>query len=208
MKFLIITSFINSPLPLNEIAGDYDYIICVDDGINTAREYDIKPDLLLGDFDSLKGILPTDTEILGFPPEKDYTDLELAVMEAISRDACEIEIAGGIGGRLDHTVANIQILENHSRQCPIIMKDGRNSCFVLHGPCNSFEIEAAKDSYLSVFSLSDRCMGVCISGVRYPLSNYTLTRDYPLGVSNEFKSDKAILSFEDGSMLIVISKMD
>ncbi len=208
MKVLIITSYIDSPLPLNDIAGSCDYIICTDGGMSIAKKYGIAPNLLLGDFDSFKGELPTDTEVLHFSPEKDHTDLELAVMEALSRGAYEIEIAGGIGGRLDHTVANIQILMNYSKRCPITMRDGRNHCTVLHGPCDTFEIEPEDNSYLSIFSLTDCCTGVCISGVRYPLSDHTVTSIYPLGVSNEFRDDKATLSLEDGSMLIVISKKD
>ncbi|MGI6767437.1 MAG: thiamine diphosphokinase [Lentihominibacter sp.] len=206
MKVLIITSYIDSPLHLNDIAESCDYIICTDGGINIAEKYGITPDLLLGDFDSFKGELPTDTEVLHFSPEKDYTDLELAVMEALSRGACEIEIAGGIGGRLDHTIANIQILMNYSRHCPVTIRDGRNHCLVLHGPCDIFEIEAVENSYLSLFSLSECCTGVYASGVRYPLSDHTITSTYPLGVSNEFRDDKATLSLGGGSMLIVISK--
>ncbi len=208
MKFLIITSFIDPPLALNDMAESCDCILCTDGGMDVARKYDITPHLILGDFDSLKGELPADTEILRFPSEKDYTDLELAVIESISRGASEIIIAGGMGGRLDHTIANIQILMNYSRSCPITMRDGRNLCFMLYGPCDLFEIETVANSYLSLFSLTDFCTGLSVSGVKYPLSDYTLTNTYPLGISNEFRDHKATLSLEDGSMLIAICKKD
>ena len=250
MKILIITSYIEHPYSLSESAAASDYIICADGGYDIAKGLGIKPDLLLGDFDSINldvAGIPDDIEISKFPPEKDYTDLELAINKAMeiagSRDfsaslepsPLQIEIAGGIGGRLDHTIANIQLLSAYSNERTFLtLRDGNNFCFVLNGNCGEYspmycasqhnsvvnsscdltpvisnstaEIPMQKDSYISIFSLSEACSGVTFEGVKYPLHNHRLTNTYPLGVSNEFISEKATLHVEDGSLLVIISK--
>ena len=88
------------------------------------------------------------------------------------------------------------------------MLDGMNKCFILDSKkLSNFVIPREKNSYLSVFSLSEESVGVSISGAKYPLQNHTLTRNFPLGVSNEFKQKNTVISIKDGILLIVISKM-
>ena len=120
-----------------------------------------------------------------------------------------MEIWGGIGGRLDHTVANLQLLSCYAEQfSSLSMHDGQNRCFVLNakGTQKSITIPQEKDCYLSLFSLSENVQGLTAKGVKYPLQNHTLTRTFPLGVSNEFKQKEAFLSLEKGSLLIVLAK--
>ena len=89
--------------------GD-DLIIAADSGYMNAKALGVTPDLLLGDLDSLGDIKPPKTaEILQVPAEKDFTDTQLAVDTAIKKGASEIIIVGGLSGRLDHTLANIQL---------------------------------------------------------------------------------------------------
>lgn len=214
-KTVIITSYFDSGLCFEDEIGCGDYVICIDGGYDIACENNITPDLLMGDFDSIRGGLPSDTgvmpsdiEIIRFRPEKDYTDLELALKKSAELNTGNVLILGGIGGRLDHTMANIQLLSHYADKFDsLVMKDGRNKCFVLNSRQKKGTVlPVEQDSYISLFSLSGQCTGVTISNVKYPLTDHTLSRDFPLGVSNEFKEKDAALSVKDGTLLVVISK--
>ena len=85
------------------------FIIAADAGYNALANAGIAPNLIVGDFDSL-GKVPSVGEIVMHEPEKDDTDMLLAVREALSRDAEHIVIFGGMGGRPDHEYANLQTL--------------------------------------------------------------------------------------------------
>lgn len=207
-RAVIITSYIESTFDMKSFISADDFVICTDGGYDIAVNEGIRPDLLIGDFDSIKATLPCDIEIERFNPEKDFTDLELALKSAVKSNIKNVEIWGGIGGRLDHTIANIQLLSNYTN-CfdSLIMKDGSNSCFAIHSEGNLVHIDIpSKDNcYFSVFSLTEKCHGLSIEGVKYPLFNHTLTNSFPLGVSNEFTEKKVHLSLKKGTLLVVIS---
>ncbi len=207
-KAVIITSFIENEINIRARLNSEDYVICTDGGYDIAYAQGIHPDLILGDFDSIQGELPENVEIKRFKPEKDFTDLELAIKTAAESEFTELEIIGGIGGRLDHTVANLQLFY-HYHTCfkSMLMLDGRNMCFVLNSKKEStFVIPFVGDSYFSVFSLTPKTTGLSIKDAKYELTNHTLTNDFPLGVSNEFSDNKnAVISMDDGILLIVIS---
>lgn len=207
-KAIIITSYFENFLNIKEYIHPGDYVICTDGGYDIARKQNIEPDLLIGDFDSIASHPPKHLKIKRFQPEKDFTDLELALKTAIEMKLPEAEIFGGIGGRLDHTVSNLQLLSHYSDSFDwLVMLDAKNKCFVLNNKQkNGLVIPAEKGCYLSLFSLSEACCGVTIQGVKYPLQNHTLTRDFPLGVSNEFNEKNAVLSIKNGVLLVVISK--
>ena len=207
-NLVIITSFLEAKLDLNTIISKSDFIICIDGGYDIAREYNITPDLLMGDFDSINSPLPGNIPTEHFPPEKDYTDLELALKKSVELKAKNVTIIGGIGGRLDHTFANIQLLSSYSNNfASLEMLDGKNKYFVLNNTqTKGIKIPAESDSYISLFSLSAKCTGVTFQGVKYPLDDAVLTREFPLGVSNEFIKKEAALSIKDGNMLVIISK--
>lgn len=208
-RAVIITSYIENPIDIKERLNSEDYVICTDGGYDIAMQQGISPDLLLGDFDSIKSQIPENVEIKRFRPEKDYTDLDLAMKTAAESGFSELEILGGVGGRLDHTVANIQLL-SHYDDCfdSLVMLDGRNKCFIINSKkVSNFVIKKEDNSYFSLFSLSEKCTGISIKGAKYPLYDYTLTRTFPLGVSNEFIEKNTVISIKDGTLLVVISKM-
>lgn len=207
-KAVIITSYIDYAFNIKEEIRENSFIICTDGGYDIAAENHLQPSLLLGDFDSIASEPPEEIPMEKFRPEKDFTDLELAVKTAADRGFTDVKILGGMGGRLDHTMANIQILSAYSDKfSSLIMKDGRNKCFVLYGNPNlEKHIPREKNSYISLFSLSEKCAGVTIENVKYPLKNHTLTNTFPLGVSNEFTKKEAVLSLKDGTLLVIISK--
>lgn len=207
-NLVIFTAFLDNSFAVKDSLKDCDFVICTDGGYDIALAYSVEPDLLMGDFDSVTSALPEDVEILRFPPEKDHTDLELALMKAGELNAKNVTVIGGIGGRLDHTVANIQLLTAYAdRFDSLILKDGKNTCFIIDGNNNSnMHIPASDNCYISIFSLSEQCDILYFSGVKYPLENYVLTRDFPIGVSNEFKEKEAALCIKSGTLLVVISE--
>lgn len=208
-KAIIITSYIEGNMDLKKYFNSENYVICTDGGYDLAAAQNIRPNLLLGDFDSIKNQLPNDIETIRFKPEKDYTDLDLAIKTVVKRNFSQLDILGGIGGRLDHTVANLQLLSHYDRYFDrLIMMDARNKCFIIDSKKHkSFIIEKEENSYFSLFSLSEKTTGVSIKGAKYPLENHTLTRTFPLGVSNEFAKKNTVVSIKDGTLLAVISKM-
>ncbi len=123
-RAVIITSYLEHPLPLPALLQPEDFIVCLDGGYDIALEYGILPDLLLGDFDSIR--LPEDAagsgslfadagfEVRRYPSEKDYTDLELAFRVLDPRRTPDLLVIGGLGGRLDQTLVNIQLLQEYT----------------------------------------------------------------------------------------------
>ena len=129
---VIITSYIEDFSGIKDVLNSEDYVICADGGWDIATELGILPNLLIGDFDSIKSPLPDGIETIKFLPEKDYTDLDLAIRTAVEKGYSHLTVIGGIGGRLDHTIANIQLLSHYdSFFDSLIMMDGRNVCFII-----------------------------------------------------------------------------
>lgn len=215
-RAIVITSYIEYPVDIEPLLRRGDRIVCLDGGYDEAVKQGIRPDILLGDMDSLEAdpaeirLEASDSpgtgslKILRYPPEKDYTDLELAFIELDPAETPEVLVIGAMGGRLDMTAVNIQLLERYSSRFEKIeMIDGRNRCFVLRG---GYEVRIPKtDSYLSLIPLTDTCEGVSLTGAKYPLEKATLHRGASLGVSNEFADDEVMLSLEQGSLLVVIT---
>jgi len=209
-RIIIITSYIDFPVDMHQIIKTDDFIICTDGGYDLAKTQKITPDLLMGDFDSTRETLPDNIPIKRFDPEKDFTDLDLALKTAVEMSASEVIIIGGIGGRLDHTIANIQMLAEYTDSFEqLLMVDGMNKCFVLNKKQkNHIDIPREKDSYISLLPISDQCTGVTIKGVKYPLDDHTLIKGMSLGVSNEFIEEKAELSIKNGALLVIIARKE
>lgn len=122
-RAVIITSYLEYPVDIPALLAPDDYIVCLDGGYDIARAQGIQPHLWLGDFDSLQTSLPDDDEpgpsgssmeIRRYPPEKDYTDLELAFRVLDPEKTPDLLIIGGLGGRLDQTLINVQMLSRYT----------------------------------------------------------------------------------------------
>ena len=183
-----------------------DFIIAADGGFAALEKHGITPDLVVGDFDSL-GYEPAHPNILQSPREKDDTDMMLAVKQGLERGFKAFTINGGLGGRHDQTLANIQILaylaENGARgtligidECITAVKDG--------------EIEIAPNTaingIISVISHSDKSEGITLKGLKYTLDNATLSCSYPMGISNEFIGSNAKISVKSGTLIVIYPK--
>lgn len=204
-KCYIITSYIIGDLSSLLDNKSEDYIICADGGYTIAALKGIVPDLVIGDFDSIKTSIPAAIKTIRLPVEKDDTDTLSCVKYAINQGFKEIVILGGTGGRLDHTMANLQCLYyGTSKGAAIELRDEKNIVSV-HLP-SKFRVKKNQDFKLSLFAFSRICEGVTLNGLKYPLANYTLEQSFPLGISNEFISDFADISFETGVLLLILSK--
>lgn len=180
-------------------------VICADRGYLAAKALGAEPVLVIGDFDSL-GFVPCTDNVKIYPSEKDDTDTFLAVKEALKMGASEIAVYGALGGRLDHTLANIQllkyILENQAEGVLI----GTDNRITMQKGGSVRRYKRREDWYFSVLSYSEKCTGVCINGTEYTLSEGVLENDYPLGVSNHITEEYAEISLEEGCILVIESK--
>ncbi|MCE5342455.1 MAG: thiamine diphosphokinase [Eubacteriales bacterium] len=181
------------------VAGDC--VIAADAGYRALAAIGVKPDLLVGDFDSLH-YRPEGVPCRAFPPEKDDTDLGLALSEGWTRGYRTFALYGAGGGRGDHFVANLQLLGGLNRR-------GAQVRMV----CTAYDVFALtngvlplppreKGTVVSVFCHGERAQGVTLTGLRYPLTHAVLTCDHPLGVSNEYTGLDARVSVEQGTLLV------
>lgn len=178
------------------------FIIAADAGLLHLRSRGICPDMTVGDFDSL-GSEPEEAGlIVRHRPEKDDTDTILAVREALDRGFDKIIILGGLGGRPDHSLANIQTLAfiAQAGAAGYMVGEGCVST-VLKNESLCFSPEA--EGTVSVFSMTTESLGVNLRGLKYPLTNYTLTSAFPLGVSNEFQGVQSEISVREGMLAVM-----
>lgn len=184
-----------------------DYVIAADAGYLELLRLQYVPDVILGDFDSLEeqGIDISKVEgsyVIPLPKEKDDTDMLAAIREGMARGYEEFVILGATGGRIDHTIANMQCLVFLSRQnCKGKIYGTGYEMQVITGGSISFP--GQKSGLLAVFSIGDTAKGVNLRGLKYELENATITNDYPIGVSNEFIGKPVTIEVKTGSLLII-----
>lgn len=179
-----------------------DYIIAADRGFDSLMAYGVLPDLAVGDFDSL-GHRPSHHNVIQLPDEKDDTDMVYAIRKGLELGYRRFILLGGVGGRLEHTLGNLQLLDwlaLHGAQGFLAGEKTIATC-IRDGGTLSFP--ASMSGYLSVFCNSGRAEGVNLSELKYPLDNFTLTGDFPLGVSNQFLGREANISVRTGSLLLI-----
>ena len=176
-----------------------DLIIAADGGYAQLEERGITPHLLVGDFDSL-GYVPEHPHIVRHPVMKDETDTALAIDQGWERGFRDFHIYGGMGGRLDHTLADLQLLVGLAQQGGAgFLVGGESVATALTGGTLSFP--AGYRGTLSLFAANGPAEGVTLTGLRYPLTGARLTGDVPLGVSNEFLGGPAAVTVTEGTVL-------
>ena len=196
-KALIITGGYINLEKVRNFNLDASIVLAADSGYSSAKKLNITPDIILGDFDSLKERISTSAEIIKVPAEKDETDTMLACNIAIERGADELLILGGTGGRADHFLANVFFLEALAEKgIKATLTDGENTLYIVKD-----ETVKVKNSggYFSVFAL-DSC-GVSLTGCKYPLVNYALNRTNPFAVSNEVTDEFATVTIAGKAIL-------
>jgi len=176
-----------------------DLVIAADGGY--AHLNGIHADLVVGDFDSL-GFVPAGESVVRHPAEKDDTDTMLAARIGIARGYRAFVLLGGVGGRLDHTLANIQTLaflrENGARAA---LRGEEETITFLQN--ESLRFRAGMNGIVSVFSFGAVAKGVYERGFAYALTDATLTDTNPLGVSNAFTGEIAEVSVREGRLVVL-----
>lgn len=188
--------------------ADGDLVIAADGGYDRLLAMGIRPDLLIGDLDSIEcAEAPRDIELLKFKVEKDETDTHLAFLEGMRRGYRHFCIYGGSGGREDHTLANYSLLLYAVRQgaSARLVSDSGES-FVIED--REVSIPCGKYRGVSVFAFGGSAEGVSISGLKYGAENVALTPDFPLGVSNSFIGQDARISVRSGALLVMLRYAD
>lgn len=177
-----------------------DFVIAADGGYTNLQKLGVKPDLLVGDFDSLEAV-PESVRIIRLPKEKNDTDTLYAVRLGLEKGYKNFQVYGGIGGRLDHTIANIQTLAFIAEQ------GGRG--FLIGGGYTITVIKNSKITFgdktgiISVFCVGEKAEGVYLTGLKYPLTNYTMTKSVPIGVSNEFTGAESTVEVKNGMLAVM-----
>jgi len=187
----------------NFIKGSDDIVIAADAGYNHLVKLGIEPDILLGDFDTIGNIPSNLQNVIRFPTVKDYTDTHLAINEGVTRGYTSFAIYGAIGGkRLEHTIANLQLAcDCVKKGYDIFLTNGETYVYPLHN--SSIEFDAQQSGIISVFCMCDKASGVTIKGLKYELYDAVLTNNFPVGVSNEFIGNKAFVSVNDGTIIVM-----
>lgn len=202
-KCYIICPF-DSDLSLSGVSvSKDDFVICADASCNIAEAHGLSPDLIIGDFDSGSRPENAPCETIEYSAEKDDTDTMLCLKKAIELGFSEIVIVGGVGGRLDHTLANISALL-YADECGVTatLKGSENTAFIAR---DEERIPKSPGSYLSLFSVTSAAE-VSLKGTKYGGAHTTILRSFPLGVSNEITSDEAVITVHTGKVLCVVSK--
>lgn len=210
MKICII---LNGEIENYEITRDiiikecYDYIICADGGANHAYKMEIMPDYILGDLDSIdEGKIHfyrnKDVKFEKFPSKKDETDTELCLFLAKTLKANHIDFFGALGGRIDHTITNINLLYYlkedgiYSR----ILSDKEEMYIVMN---EEITLCGNVGDTISVIAVKGDAKGVTLAGLEYPLDNYYMKYSVPIGMSNVMLSNSCSIKVEQGCVLVV-----
>ena len=207
MKVIIVTGG-NKPSKklLNSYIKSGDLIIGADKGSEYLYDYEIIPNIILGDFDSiseekLKKIEEKQVEIIKFPPEKDYTDTEIAIMEAMKRGADTIYLFGGLGTRADHSLGNIGLLlTTKNKGARLLIVDDHNKMYLAD---KNMSLNGSQGEIISFHALSDVVKGFEIRGAKYNLNSYDMHLLDPRAVCNEFIDTPINIKYESGELLII-----
>ena len=187
------------PGPYVLIRGPRIFLIAADKGYEALEAYGVPPDLVVGDFDSL-GRRPSHPNVIQLPSAKDDTDMVYALREGLSRGYRRFVLLGGVGGRLEHTLANLQALSWLTTQGARGVLAGEGTvATVLRNETMTFP--AGLTGFWSAFCLTGKAEGVTLRNLKFELTDHTISADFPLGVSNEFQEQPAQVSVRSGALL-------
>ena len=195
---------------LAELLRPDDYLIGADGGTLHLLAVDRQPNVVVGDLDSLSHDTVDSLVADGIPverhmPEKDQTDLELALERALDDGASEIVLVGALGGRLDQTLANLLIVAQRDWPVPVRVVEGEQVAEVLRGP-GSLALHGPAGSTVSAIPLSAAVTGITYTGLEYPLHDATLRFGSTRGVSNVLAASPASIRIDSGILLVIHSR--
>ncbi len=181
----------------------FKYVIAVDAGLKHLESIGRMPDMALGDFDSL-GYVPEGMRVARFSANKSKSDMDLALERARNMRYDEIFVYGALGGRLDHTLANLHLFAKYSEKGAIVNAIGVNEAATYVTGPDTYEMPAQESGTISVFSMSDEAKGVFERGLAYELDDATLTNRTSLGLSNEFIGEPVLIGVESGTIVVIV----
>ena len=199
--------------------GGADLVIAADGGLRWAQKLGVQVDVVVGDMDSAEGAALAEAEaggaeIVRHDPDKDATDLELALRLACDRGASSITLIGGHGGRLDHFLGNITLLASLPKgvQAQALME--QTEIFVTHGHGISgtgkqdekLELYGKPGQIVSLIPWGGDAAGIKTEGLRWPLAGETLPLGTSRGISNEMTGTQASVSLESGTLLVIVNR--
>jgi len=186
-------------------------VICADGGARHVLALGMMPRTVIGDMDSLSPELldqlrQNGCRILEYPARKNETDTELALRYALEGKPSGIEIYGALGGRLDHSLANISLLVAAAREgVSAKIVDAATEIFVVSGKT---EIKGHAQEIVSLFPLTTEVKGITLEGFEYPLHKATMEIGKPYGISNRLLENRGAVSISSGYLLVVKSRGD
>lgn len=188
------------------ILSEAGFIICADGGARHAGKMGIRPDVVLGDFDTLTAreleeLERSGTRIIRYPRDKDYTDTHLALLQALKMEFTDIIILGALGGRLDHTLANVMLLAiPEAVEARIRIMDPGQEIFLVK---KEAALRGGKGETISLLPLGSRVSGIKTRGLGYEVPGGILSIGHPIGVSNYFQEEDAAIEIAEGLLLVV-----
>ena len=202
---IIVNGEVNDYEFYKNYISDDDFIICADGGIKHLNAIGKIPDVFVGDFDSCNANeLCEGIEIHKHNAKKNDTDTKLAIDIAFEYGYGNIEILGGLGGRVDHLLANVFLLKYiHENGGTGKIVDEKNTILLL---TDKVILEKEDNVFVSLVPISSTLNGVTNKGLVYPLNDYTMHFGTTRGISNEFADDFAQISIDTGEALVIISK--
>jgi len=207
-RVIIVTNGILDQDFIKNIKPD-DFIIGVDHAAYWLITQNIIPNLAIGDFDStnkkellnIKKLCPN-TKV--FSSKKDFTDTELAVLEAIKLKPKKLIIYGATGNRIDHTLANIFLLEKLQKHTiPAYIKDSHNEIYLINR--NLILKKEKSFPYISIFPITKSII-ISLTGFAYNLDKKTITRGQSIGISNQITKTNATITIHSGKAIIIKSR--
>lgn len=181
-----------------------DFIICADRGCAAALRAGIAPDWVVGDFDSYQESLPPGAAVIRLHPEKDFSDTFHAVSAAWEHGFRRFLLLGAVGGRLDHTLANLSILEWLAKQggTGVIRSNKEEIRLLTEG---TYAFDGCRGLTFSVFPFGCASVTLTYRGAKYPLTHGTLRHACAMGLSNLFTADSAAITVESGQAVCILN---
>jgi thiamine pyrophosphokinase len=177
-----------------------DLVVAADSGYHLAQLLSMRVDLLIGDLDSIDPDVDlSDTEVLRHPPDKEKSDLELAIDAASARGATNLVVVGGGGGRLDHLLANAAVIAAYS-EAPVQWFTGAEIVYVVSG---TQVIRGSIGDLVTLLAAGGDARGVTTRNLRYPLDRETLPFGSARGLSNVMLTTEAEVTVESGVLIAV-----
>lgn len=202
MKALIVLNgCCPDPEYYKQLMKETEYLISADGGFRHIKACGFSPDLMVGDFDSCSE-LPSGCEIIRFPAEKDDTDAEIALKEAVKRGADEVAFTCALGGRVDHELANLFLLRSQrSLGIPCSIRESQADIFFVDG---RFELSGDPGTTVSILPIRDA--EVSLHGFYYPLDHFLLEVGTSRGMSNLIQQSPCYVDIHQGEVLVFVNK--